>query len=178
MKRPTLPGWAKWLIPGLLAAGGLMAASSDGGPTPATVAPARPARGAAAVAVDKSAEPSAERVELERLAAREPAAETSAGNAFAPTSWFVPPPPPPVVLAPPPPPPPPPSAPPLPFAYLGRYEDKSALVVILTKGDRVYTVVPGDVIDGVYRVERTSVQAVELTYLPLKIPQTLGTGGA
>lgn len=178
MKRVTLPGWAKWSIPGLLAAGGLMAASSDGGTEPENAAPVRPQRSAAAATADGSAEPSAVRVELERLAARQAAAEAAVNDAFAATSWYVPPPPPPVLPAAPPPPPPPPAAPPLPFAYMGRYEDVSSLVVILTKGDRVYTAAPGDVIEGVYRLDDAVGHSVEFTYLPLQIKQTLATGGA
>lgn len=134
-------------------------------------------------------------VELERMArkaeakeaAKEPAAPEAAGeakdaaaakpevvNAFASTSWYVPPPPPK------PEPPPKPTAPPLPFSFMGRYEDpaRSAVVVMLTRGDRLYTVSEGDVIDDTYRVERITDRTVELLYLPLKEKQSLQTGGA
>lgn len=100
-------------------------------------------------------------------------AKTAATNAFASTSWYVPPPPPKVE------PPPKPTAPPLPFTFMGRYQDaKAASVVMLTKGDRLYTVSEGDVIDDTYRVDRISDKAVELTYLPLQTKQSLPTGGA
>ncbi|HLP97444.1 MAG TPA: hypothetical protein VK149_03255 [Sideroxyarcus sp.] len=116
-------------------------------------------------------------VELERLARPQQAEmEPTVGNVFGATSWYVPPP---TVLAfEPPPPPPPPGAPPLPFAYLGRYEDAPTRLVILTKGEQLYTVAEGEVIENTYRVERVTAAAVELTYLPLNIRQTLSTGEA
>ncbi len=122
------------------------------------------------------------RVELERLAKNE--AQTvdkkNVGDAFNVTSWYVPPPAPRVVAKPvvmvAPPPPPAPVAPPLPFAYLGRYGDTASRTVILSKGERVYTVGVGDVIENNYRVEKFTPGMVHLTYLPLNIEQTLRTG--
>jgi hypothetical protein len=112
-------------------------------------------------------------VELERL--QQPQANKPIGNAFATTSWYVPPPPPP---PPPAQPAPPllPTAPPLPFTYLGRYVDAPMQLTILLKGDRMYTVKEGEVIEETYRVERVTPVAVELVYLPLNIKQTLSTG--
>jgi hypothetical protein len=122
------------------------------------------------------------RVELERLARAEFPQEagqqvTAEGGAgiFGVTSWYVPPPPPPPQ---PPPPPPKPTAPPLPFSYLGRYQESQAPVIMLVKGERIYTVSAGEVIDNIYRVEGVSNGRVELTYLPLNIKQTLDTGEA
>jgi hypothetical protein len=71
-----------------------------------------------------------------------------------------------------------PTAPPLPFTYLGRYGESAARTVILSKGDRVYTVAVGDVIENTYRVEKFSAGMVNLTYLPLSIEQHLPTGEA
>lgn len=118
------------------------------------------------------------RVEFERLARAEPAGEQEPQDAqgtgiFGVTSWYIPPPPPPPR---PPPPPPLPTAPPLPFGYLGRYQESQALVIILVKGDRLYTVSPGEVIENTYRVEGVAGGRVELTYLPLNTKQTLDTG--
>jgi hypothetical protein len=110
-------------------------------------------------------------VELERL--QQPQENKPIGNAFAITSWYVPPPPPP---PPPPAPPPLPTAPPLPFTYLGRYEDAPMQLTILLKGERMYTVTEGEVIEDTYRVERITPAAIELVYLPLNIRQTLSTG--
>jgi hypothetical protein len=112
-------------------------------------------------------------VELERLARPHKGAEMKIGKVFDATSWYVPPPPPPPA---PPAPPPVPTAPPLPFAYLGRYEDAPTQLVFLVKGERMYTVAEGEVIDGTYRVARVTKGMVELTYLPLNITQTLSTG--
>ncbi|MBS4095538.1 MAG: hypothetical protein KGZ83_01700 [Sulfuricella sp.] len=115
-------------------------------------------------------------VELERLSqsAAHKEAETPPGNPFGATSWYVaPPPPPPAPVLP----PPPPSAPPLPFAYLGQYADSSVRVVILSMGDRVYTVAPGDIVDGMYRIDGVAAGQLEITYLPLNIKQSLPVGG-
>jgi len=95
-------------------------------------------------------------------------------DAFAAKSWYVPPPPPPPVK---PEPPPKPTAPPLPFTYMGRYDDsENPTVVMLVRGDRLYTVSEGESIDGTYRVERIDKGLVELTYLPLQEKQVLQTG--
>lgn len=133
--------------------------------------------GAPRVEASASPAPPALRIELERLGRRDGAeADPEVGSAFAAVSWFVPPPPPP----PPPPrkpaPPPPPSAPPLPFSFLGRYVEDGVLVILLVRGDRIYTVSEGEVIDNTYRVERLTRGGLELTYLPLDIRQTLSTG--
>lgn len=126
-----------------------------------------------------SAKRSAEetRVELERLEKAAPPknGKKKVGNAFGSTSWYVPPPPPP---PPKPLPPPPPAAPPMPFTYLGLYEAGSGKVIMLVKGDQVYTVSVGDVIDNTYRIERVGDGMVELTYLPLNIKQSISTGNA
>lgn len=116
-------------------------------------------------------------VELERLQLK-PAPtgnEQDASNAFPAMSWYVPPPPQP---APKPLPPPPPTAPPMPFSFMGRYEDGEKLIILLVKGDRVYTVSEGEVIDNTYRVDRLTAGQLELTYLPLNIKQTISTGGS
>ncbi|MFZ2161167.1 MAG: hypothetical protein WAW02_03010 [Sideroxyarcus sp.] len=113
------------------------------------------------------------RVELERL--KRPPPKTVQANAFRANSWYVPPPPPP---PPPPAPVPAPTAPPLPFVYLGRYEDAPTQLAILLKGERMYTVAEGEIIDNTYRVERFTPGRVELMYLPLNIKQSLSTGEA
>ncbi len=114
-------------------------------------------------------------VELERLNQQKEsaAAGNAVANAFTPRTWYVPPPPPPPPRPPPPPPPPPPTAPPLPFTYLGRYEDPPKLFAILASGSKVYTVSQGEVIDGTYRVDRIADGVVDLMYLPLNISQTV-----
>ncbi len=71
-----------------------------------------------------------------------------------------------------------PEAPPMPFTYLGRYGDTASRTVVLAKGERVYTVTVGEVIESTYRVERFTYGTVNLTYLPLNIEQHLPTGEA
>ncbi|MBW8307324.1 MAG: hypothetical protein K0M46_10975 [Thiobacillus sp.] len=116
------------------------------------------------------------RVELERLSRPDAEAGVAAGNPFGAISWYVPPPPPP---PPPPPryvPPPPPTAPPMPFSFFGRYEEGDTQIILLVRGERIYTVSAGDVIDNTYRVEGLAGGRLELTYLPLNIKQTISTG--
>lgn len=113
-------------------------------------------------------------VELERLEKAAPhKGKGKGGNAFGATSWYVPPPPPP---PPKPLPPPPPTAPPMPFSYLGLYEGGSGKVIMLVRGDHIYTVGVGDVIDNTYRIDRFDQGVVEMTYLPLNIKQSINTG--
>lgn len=107
--------------------------------------------------------------------------DAAAGALFAAHSWYTPPPPPP---------PPPkvaaivrapvvPTAPPLPYAYMGSYlRDGGQAVFFLTRGDRIYDVKVGDSLDGVYRFEGLSGNALVFTYLPLGSRQTLSLNGA
>lgn len=122
-------------------------------------------------------------VELERLARLELQNKDrkNVGDAFNTNSWYAPPPPahassPSNLIAPPPPPEVVQVAPPLPFTYLGRYGDTPSRIVILAKGEKVYTVAVGDVIENSYRVEKFTPGMVNLTYLPLGIEQHLATG--
>ena len=98
---------------------------------------------------------------------------------FGVKSWA--PPPPKVVArapapAPLPPPPPAPSAPPLPFKYLGKLDDATTLKAFLNRGDKVYVVTVGEIIDNTYRVESIKAGQMTLIYMPLNIPQTLSVG--
>ncbi len=120
------------------------------------------------------------RIELERLQRQDAAAktDTATSNAFLTKSWYVPPPPPPPRPPPKPMPPPPPTAPPMPFSFMGRYEDGGARIILLVKGERIYTVSEGEVIDNTYLVGRLVSGQLELTYLPLNIKQVISAGGA
>jgi hypothetical protein len=105
---------------------------------------------------------------LDQLGKREPV-KTDA-DPFVPKTWYVPPP------APPPEPPPKPTAPPLPFQYVGKFEDaqdKGKAVIYLAKGNDAYSVKPGDTLDGQYRFEGLERGVLVFTYLPLAIRQTL-----
>ena len=108
--------------------------------------------------------------------ASEEAAAPAALDLFAAKSWYVAPPPPPPPPAPPPPPPPAPSAPPLPFKFMGKFDDATSLKAFLQRDEKVYTVGVGDVIDGTYRVASINGGQMTLIYLPLNIPQTLAVG--
>jgi len=100
---------------------------------------------------------------------------------FAPRSFYTPPRPPPVppvvVAKPAPPPLPPPSAPPLPFRYMGRMtDDLTRPVFFLVKGDQLYNVKVGDVIEATYRIDSVAGSSLRLIYLPLDIAQLLPMG--
>ncbi len=64
----------------------------------------------------------------------------------------------------------------MPFSYFGRYEEGGSLVILLVKGERIYTVAEGEVIENTYRIERLIGGRLELTYLPLNIKQTISAG--
>lgn len=99
-------------------------------------------------------------------------------DAFAPRSWA----PPPrkqtaaerAAAAPPP--PPPPQAPPLPFRYVGMLGDDGRTTLFLTNGDRDVAAKPGDVIDGVWRLELVNEQRALFVYVPLQQSRTLTLG--
>ncbi len=172
--RPWLT-WGKRTFIGVsIAAIVLTAVSDNGEDAPQTASATK--QSSAAPAVSNRRSPGVDHVELERMKRlpQQSDGEIEIGNVFAVTSWYVPPPPPPPAK---PQPPPKPTAPPLPFSYLGRYED-AAPVIMLVRGDRIYTVSEGDVIENIYRVERVLPGVVEVTYLPLNIRQTLSTGAA
>jgi hypothetical protein len=102
--------------------------------------------------------------------------DSAAAALFSSHSWYVappaPPPPPVVVQA-----PPVPTAPPLPFAFMGSYRTEGAgLTYFLTAGDRVYDVRVGDTLDNTYSVDGVKSGQLLLTYMPLKIQQSLAVG--
>ena len=70
-------------------------------------------------------------------------------------------------------PPPKPTAPPLPFAYLGKVIEDGKLSVFLARGGENLSVGPGDTIDGEYRVDAVTDSEIRFTYLPLKTKQSL-----
>lgn len=105
-------------------------------------------------------------------------AEGGVSDLFKPMSWVVPPPPPPPPSRIPPPPPPPPVAPPLPFGFMGRYDDGVKPVFLLTRGDLVLTASIGDRLDGSYQLESLQGNALVINYLPLNQKQTLDVGAS
>jgi len=69
---------------------------------------------------------------------------------------------------------PPVAPPPIPFAYIGHFSEQGGdVVAFLANGDRLYSVKPGDTIDDDYRVDLVEPNRLTLTYLPLKLKQTI-----
>jgi hypothetical protein len=104
---------------------------------------------------------------------------TGAGALFAAHSWYVapPPPPPPPVVESAPVEPPKPTAPPLPYQYIGSYTPEGQKpVLFLSKGDRVFDVHVGDILENTYSVDGFDKSAILLTYKPLNIQQQLIVG--
>jgi hypothetical protein len=97
----------------------------------------------------------------------------SRANLFPEQTWFIPPPPPP-----PPPyvPPPPPQAPPLPFSYMGRWQEAGQTTYYLTRGTTPISVRAGQVLDGAWRLEPVANGMLNFTYLPLNQTRSLRTG--
>ena len=170
----AIPAKQRWIIYAVALALTLMAVRWAGGQDGAenSVAAARPAdeaakpaRGAPAAAAATERAPE---LRLDLLGSRTPPAPT--GDPFQERSWAPPPEPEEPrrrrVL-------PPPQAPPLPFAYMGKLVEDATTTVFLARQDRNYVVRAGDTIDGTYRVERIGDDGLVVTYLPLKIQQTL-----
>jgi hypothetical protein len=143
-------------------------APADAGAARSSAGPGTPSAGAGDRAVDPP-----------DLPARAKVAQDASSNPFAPKGWTPPPPPPPppAPVAPPPP-PPPPTAPPVPFKFIGQIEDKSAKpAAFITKGEALFVVHVGDVVENTYRVESFNAAQVVVTYLPLKQRQTIDVSG-
>jgi hypothetical protein len=170
----AIPAKQRWIIYAVALALTLVAVKWAGGQDGADngVAAARqadetakPVRGAPAAAAATERVPE---LRLDLLEAR--TSPAPAGDPFQARSW-----------APPPEPeanrrrlpPPPPQAPPLPFAYMGKLVEDATTTVFLSRQDRNYVVRAGDTIEGTYRVERIADDGLVVTYLPLKIQQTL-----
>jgi hypothetical protein len=72
---------------------------------------------------------------------------------------------------------PPPKAPPLPFVFMGRYEQAGHSAVFLLQGEHSWVVRAGDTFAESYKVERITPGALHLRYLPLNEVQVLDTRG-
>ncbi|MES2579515.1 MAG: hypothetical protein V4552_03135 [Pseudomonadota bacterium] len=71
-------------------------------------------------------------------------------------------------------PPPPPVAPPAPFTYMGKLENSpQGTQIFLLKNGHLYTAVKGQNIDAQWRLDAEDVNNIQLTYLPLNLPQVL-----
>jgi hypothetical protein len=112
-------------------------------------------------------------LDMTLLSGREPADDTHVTtiDLFKLHSWYVAPPPKP---AGPPPSPPKPVAPAVPFSYMGRIDGTpDGTLLMLSGGNRVYTVAVGETIEKVWRLDSDAGKTLRFTYLPLELPQTL-----
>lgn len=133
-------------------------------PVSSSPAVAQPQQTLAPIANEQPELVSADRMQLDTLDR----------NPFDAKTWYVPPPPPPPVVAAQPVEPPKPTAPPLPFTYVGQMEEESGHAVIyLAQGSRPLAIRAGDNIDGTYRLDSIDDIAIQFTYLPLDIKQSL-----
>jgi hypothetical protein len=74
-------------------------------------------------------------------------------------------------------PPPPVPTPPFPFKYTGSHRPESGQTTyFLTKGNQLYTVEVGDILDTVYSIDGEEEGQLTVTYLPLDRTQTISTG--
>lgn len=86
-------------------------------------------------------------------------------------AWYVPPPPKPVVVKLE---KPIPTAPPVPFFYLGKLENTpQGTLIFLSLRNKVVTVIAGQEIDKVWRLDKENANALTLTYLPLGMTKVL-----
>lgn len=110
--------------------------------------------------------------------ARPPAPEknTQTADLFQSHAWTVPPPPKPAATAEA---PAKPVAPPLPYSYMGKLEDApQGTLFLLSANNKVYTVLQGELIDRVWRVDDEDATALHFTYVPLALPRTLSKSAA
>lgn len=66
--------------------------------------------------------------------------------------------------------------PPLPFQFLGRFVDEGKAAYFLQAGDRNVVARPGDTLEERYRFDGVVQGALQFTYLPLNLKQTLAVG--
>ena len=67
----------------------------------------------------------------------------------------------------------PPAAPPLPFRYMGRLTQNGKTEVFVTRGEDIISIAPGRKIDAEYRVDGITETAISMSYLPLRMRQSL-----
>ena len=69
---------------------------------------------------------------------------------------------------------PPPVAPPAPFTYMGKLDDSpTGSQFFLMANGRLFSVHKGDKIDSQWRLDNEDASSLQLTFLPLNLPQTL-----
>jgi hypothetical protein len=178
-----------WVRPAILAVAGAatlaVAMHFSGSDSDGVVQSVGRSGDATAAAPSAGAEPSRGAAQGTPDAPSLPTRSKIAGSAdkdpFAARGWLPPAPPPLPVSAiqAAPPPAPPPTAPPVPFRFVGLIEEKTAKpAAFIAKGDALFVVHVGDVVESTYRVESFDSAQVVVTYLPLQQRQTIEvTGG-
>jgi Cohesin domain len=66
-----------------------------------------------------------------------------------------------------------PVAPPMPYRVAGSLVTEGVRQVLLAKGDAVFPIEPGELLEGNYRVDSINDEAVSLVYLPLDVRESL-----
>jgi hypothetical protein len=67
-----------------------------------------------------------------------------------------------------------PTVPPAPFTYMGKYEESPANTqIFLLANGKLYSTTQGKNIDGQWRLDGEDANNLQLTYLPLNLPQVL-----
>lgn len=66
-----------------------------------------------------------------------------------------------------------PQPPSFPYVFIGRLQAEEKNAVFLSKNNQVYSVEVGDVLEGIYRIERIESRNLEVTYLPDRKKLTL-----
>ena len=70
-----------------------------------------------------------------------------------------------------------PTAPPLPYTFVGSYDDGShSTVYFITRDERVYDVRLGDTVDQTYTVDAVENGQLMFTYKPMSVRQSLPIG--
>lgn len=187
MSAPNKPGagrrWLVWLpllaVAGWLALFGDKSATSEAVSLPTRSGPPTPEPAQAALPVTRASSEQQGSNTLATLVSRAEliTAETSASgpaasrDPFSARNWNPPPPPPPAPT-----PPPPPSAPPLPYAFIGKKLEGETWEIYLTRGDQTFVAREGEVLEGTYRVDKIQPPSLTMTYLPLGQVQSLSIG--
>lgn len=153
------------LVLALTLAGTLVAAFVPDDP------PAANAAQSTVVAPTARRQRSAPLADVPDIVIRRPTSSAPVADPLSPNAWL----PPPAPSAKPEP-PPPPMAPPFPYAYLGRVDDAGKASILMGRGDKSVTAQTGDLIDGVWRVDKIAAHHIEVTYQPLGQRQTLSAG--
>lgn len=73
-------------------------------------------------------------------------------------------------------PPPAPTAPPLPFTYIGKVIEEGKPTVFVSKQQKNYFLKGGEIIEGIYKVDKVESGQVVFIYLPLETEQVMIIG--